>query len=129
MINEEVNEWLKKADSDFRIIEHELRLPDEEIVIEAVCFHCQQAIEKHLKAFLIYHKINYKKTHNIDLLLIECNKLDKDFEKIEAKNISQFGVKIRYPDDLYSPSIEEMKYYCNLTKQIRKLILVKLGIL
>lgn len=61
MINEEVKEWLKKAEIDLKVIEHELKLPQEEIVIEAVCFHAQQAVEKHLKAFLIHLKYNIKK--------------------------------------------------------------------
>lgn len=128
MINEEVKEWLKKAEIDLKVIEHELKLPQEEIVIEAVCFHAQQAVEKHLKAFLIHHKIQYKKTHNIDILLIECSKLDNDFQGINVENLSQFGVRIRYPDDFYVPDMEEVKFYYNLANQIKKLIISKLEI-
>jgi HEPN domain-containing protein len=58
MMDDEVKGWLIKAESDFRVIEHELKLPDDEIVKDAVCFHCQQAVEKYLKAFLIHHKIH-----------------------------------------------------------------------
>jgi len=53
MIDKETSEWLIKASSDLKIVEHELNLPEEEIVKDAVCFHCQQAVEKYLKAFLI----------------------------------------------------------------------------
>lgn len=47
----EVREWLKKAEEDFAGALHLSRrrkkpLPD------LVCFHCQQAAEKFLKAFL-----------------------------------------------------------------------------
>lgn len=128
MIDEEVIEWLKKANSDFKLIEHELKLSEEEVVKDVVCFHCQQAVEKYLKAFLIYHKISYKKTHNIGYLLNECEKLDNDFSGIEIKNISRFGVRIRYPDDFYEPDMEEVKFYSELAKRIRNKVYTKLGI-
>jgi HEPN domain-containing protein len=51
MIDEYVKNWLIKADSDLKIVEHELALPIEEVVKDIVCFHCQQAVEKYLKAF------------------------------------------------------------------------------
>ncbi len=85
MIDDEVKDWLIKAESDFKVIEHELKLSEDEIVKDAVCFHCQQAIEKYLKAFLIYHKVYYEKTHNIEYLLVECGKIDDDFRDIEHK--------------------------------------------
>lgn len=59
MIDDEVRDWLMKAESDFKVIEHELKLSEDEVVKDAVCFHCQQAIEKYLKAFLIYYKVHY----------------------------------------------------------------------
>ncbi|MCK5767453.1 MAG: HEPN domain-containing protein [Candidatus Atribacteria bacterium] len=64
MIDKETTEWFIKANSDLKIVEHELNLPEEEIVKDAVCFHCQQAVEKYLKAFLIYHTIKPKRTHD-----------------------------------------------------------------
>lgn len=128
MISEEAKEWIERGESDFKIVEHELKLLEEEIVKDVVCFHCQQAIEKYLKAFLINHRIVYKKTHNIDYLIEECAKIDKNFQNIEVRNISHFGVKIRYPDDFYMPTIEEIKFYYDLTKKIKDLVFVKLGI-
>lgn len=38
MIDKETTEWLIKAGSDLKIVEHELNLPEEEIVKDAVCF-------------------------------------------------------------------------------------------
>ena len=127
-MDDEVKEWLIKAESDFRVIEHELKLPDDEIVKDAVCFHCQQAVEKYLKAFLIHHKIHYEKTHNIEYLLVECGKIDDDFKDIEVKDISRFAVIIRYAEDFYIPDMEEVKFYHGLTKQIKEMVFTKLGI-
>ncbi len=126
MIDKETTEWLIKASSDLKIVEHELNLPEEEIVKDAVCFHCQQAVEKYLKAFLIYHKVKPKRTHDIGHLLDQCANIDEDFASIEVKELSIFGVDIRYPDDFYIPTIEEVKFYYNLAKQIKILVNSKL---
>lgn len=128
MINEEIEEWINKANSDLKIVEHELQLPEEEIVKDAVCFHCQQSVEKYLKAFLISNKKEIIRTHDISYLLHQCSSIDKDFSNIEIKEISTFGVDIRYPADLYMPSIEEVKFYYALAKQIKDLIFKKLRI-
>jgi HEPN domain-containing protein len=72
-----------------------------------------------LKAFLIYHKVDIKRTHNIKYLLTQCAKIDREFDNIEIKELSTFGVDIRYPEDFYIPNIEEVKFYYNLAKRIK----------
>jgi HEPN domain-containing protein len=128
MIDDEVKEWLIKAESDFKVIEHELKLPDDEMVKDAVCFHCQQAVEKYLKAFLIHHKIHYEKTHNIEYLLVKCGEINNDFKEIEVENISRFAVIIRYAEDFYLPNKKEVKFYYDLTKRIKEIVFTKLKI-
>ena len=62
-----VREWLTLADDDLRIAE--LTMKDSEPVCWAAAFHCQQAAEKSLKAFLAYHERHVEKTHDIEFLL------------------------------------------------------------
>ena len=128
MIDEYIKNWINKANNDFKIVEHELSLAEEEAVKDVVCFHCQQAVEKYLKAFLIYHKIEIERTHNIEHLLDQCVAIDKDFANMEVKELSSFGVDIRYPDDFYIPDMEEVNFYYSLTKRVKDLVLAKLGI-
>lgn len=128
MIDDYINQWLIKADNDLKTVEHEFALSEEKIVRDVVCFPCQQAVEKYLKAFLIYHKVEIKKTHIIKYLLLQCAKIDKDFENIEVKELSEFAVDIRYGEDFYIPDMEEVKFYYDLAKQIKKLVLTKLRI-
>ena len=47
------NNWIACADEDLELARRELNYIDEEILIRSVCFHCQQAVEKYFKAFLI----------------------------------------------------------------------------
>ena len=42
---------------------------DTEPLREALAFHCQQAAERYLKALLVRHGIEFRKTHNIGELL------------------------------------------------------------
>ena len=128
MIDKYIKNWLIKANNDLKTVEHELSLPEKEIVKDVVCFHCQQAVEKYLKAFLIYHKVEVERTHDIEHLLNRCAIIDKDFDNIEVGNLSSFGVNVRYPDDFYVPGVEEVKFYYDLTKRVKDLVLAKLDI-
>jgi HEPN domain-containing protein len=103
MANEYIDNWLKKGASDLKIVEHELRLPEEETVKDAACFHCQQAVEKYVKAFLIYHSVEFPRTHNIEYLLEQAAKIDNDFSDIDIDELSDFGVDVRYPDNFIYP--------------------------
>ncbi|MDI6784473.1 MAG: HEPN domain-containing protein [bacterium] len=128
MNDDYIHQWLVKANNDLKTAAHELALPEEETVTDSVCFHCQQAVEKYLKAFLIFHNIEIERTHDIAYLVKQCSSIDNDFANIEIKELSSFGVDIRYPDDFYIPDLEEAKFYYQLANQIKKLVLTKLGI-
>lgn len=52
MIDDYIEKWIIKAVNDLKVAEHELRQPENEIITDAVCFHCQQTVEKLLKAYL-----------------------------------------------------------------------------
>jgi HEPN domain-containing protein len=119
-----LNHWIKKAEEDITVIQ---KLTEFEIIASsAVCFHCQQAVEKFLKAFLIANNKEIVRTHNIEFLLAECSDIDKDFEKIDPLNLTDFGVDIRYPGDFCYPSEQEVIIYSNLALQIKNLVKSKI---
>lgn len=91
-------------------------------VTEIVCFHCQQAVEKYLKALLIHKKtVSIPKTHNIDLLLNLCTKFDKNFIIYTGTELTTYAVDLRYPDTLYIPSKEQMEDAIRITGAIIEL--------
>ncbi len=126
-MNQYLDNWLKKAENDLTIVRHELELSEDEIVKDAACFHCQQAAEKYLKAYLIFHKIDFPRTHNIEFLLKQAATIDNDFNHIDVEELSDFGVDIRYPDSFYIPEIDEVKFYYDLAVKIKHLVLKKIG--
>jgi HEPN domain-containing protein len=65
----------------------------------AAAFHCQQAAEKSLKAFLAYNEYHVEKTHDIEFLIKLCMKFLPEMEQfIEAgAALSEYAVETRYP--------------------------------
>ena len=113
-----IQQWITKAAVDLVVIE---KLTEFEVVAtSAVCFHCQQVVEKYLKVFLIANGIDIKKTHNIEFLLAECSDID-------PSDLNDYGVDIRYPGDLYSPSEAETLGHKKLAISIKDLVEQKLA--
>jgi hypothetical protein len=59
----EVCAWLRKADRDLAAATYELQAAPP--FADDIVFHAQQAAEKSLKAFLSWHGIPFRKTHNL----------------------------------------------------------------
>ena len=109
-LKEYINAWLQKAEHD--IITAQRLLEIQPMILDNACFHCQQAIEKSLKAFLCYKGKAIVKTHDIDFLLFECSSFDPIFDTIDTLSINEYAVGVRYPDFSLIPEIDEaLKIY------------------
>jgi HEPN domain-containing protein len=62
------NTWMDRAKSSLAISKTRY---DENVFYEDLCFQAQQAVEKALKAFLIFYKVDPEKTHNLVALIKE----------------------------------------------------------
>jgi len=96
IIKDLVCKWIKKAENDLLTAERELSY--ENPITDGVCFHCQQAAEKYLKAFLVHNQIYFPKTHRIMELLELCAAIDPSFkdELEDADNLTDYAVELRY---------------------------------
>jgi HEPN domain-containing protein len=86
--SEIVLKWIKKAENDIKVAKYILQLED--LITDVACFHCQQAVEKYLKAFLTYHNQRVGKTHDIGRLLQMCIEMDKEFGKYGQRKDREF---------------------------------------
>ncbi|MDI6735325.1 MAG: HEPN domain-containing protein [bacterium] len=122
-----VNKWIKKADKDLLSAERELSFEDP--VTETVCFHCQQTVEKYLKAFLVYHQIYFTKTHKIVDLVELCATVDSSFrdELEDADNLTDYAVEVRYPDVWLEPETEDAEESLEIAKKVKKFVLNKIN--
>ena len=68
--NELYQEWMKYAVADSTAAVHLTN--HHPVQLEIVCYHCQQAGEKALKAILAYHDEQIPRTHNLYELLKSC---------------------------------------------------------
>jgi HEPN domain-containing protein len=113
--------WLFRANEDIAVI-NTLFESGPELYASSICFHAQQAAEKFLKAFLVFHNIDFPKTHDLDFLLIECKKIDHEGFDIDLGSLTDLGISLRYPDDFYVPDTGEAVLYRDIALQIKKIV-------
>jgi len=102
-----VRSWLIKAHRDL-LSAHELasiQMP----LLDTAAYHCQQAAEKAVKGFLLFHNVRFDKTHDIVLLVWQAVDIDPSFfVLIEiARLLTPLAVEFRYPGDFIEPEPEE----------------------
>lgn len=92
-------EWVQKAEGDFKTASLLLRAGDDHLFQTA--FHAQQSAEKYIKAFLVWHQIEFPKSHDIGKLTVLAAQVVPELPEIleEAKTLTPFGVDYRYPGD------------------------------
>jgi HEPN domain-containing protein len=118
-----VEKWLFRANEDLAVIDRLLQT-DPEAYASTICFHAQQAVEKYLKALLASKGVDFPRTHDVDFLLAECREVSPgQFDQIDLKSLTDFGVTIRYPDDFYVPDLSETGYYGQVAREIGAIVL------
>jgi HEPN domain-containing protein len=118
---EYLNNWVYRAREDISVMDN-LAKAGIEFYTSTICFHAQQAVEKYLKAFLIYHDVDFPRTHDVDFLLLECMKIDKNNFDFDFQSLTEFGVSVRYPDDFYVPGVNETREYQNIAQEVAKTV-------
>jgi hypothetical protein len=111
--------FLKKSANDEALID--LILPHGNISDDIFGFHCQQAVEKLLKALLATLSVQFKNTHNlrvlVDLLTDNGKVLPPVLHDIDLFN--PYAILLRYEEiDPAPPNIDRSKFQ-NLIQQLR----------
>jgi len=66
---------------------------------ETTLFHLQQAIEKALKAYLVWRAVNFPHTHDLEMLIDLAKEQDTDFDQLDSvAALTDFAVAGRYPE-------------------------------
>jgi HEPN domain-containing protein len=94
----QTQEWVAKAEGDFRSLNRELRARRDPNY-DAACFHAQQCAEKYLKACLQEAAIRFEKTHNLVVLLNQVLPLEPgwDAQRARLHALTLHAVEVRYP--------------------------------
>ena len=98
-------DWLRYARSDLRLAE---RPPEPEVLLEMLCFHAQQAVEKSLKAVLGHLGVAFPRTHSLRVLLdLLPTPLPCPPEVEASVALSDYAVALRYPVAYETISVQE----------------------
>jgi len=122
-----VRKWIAKAEGDLKTGRDELKTRSP--VTDTICFHMQQCAEKYLKAFLIFHNREFRKTHDLTELISQCSELDPEFQKlfeINADRLTEYAIELRYPGDMVSPPLKSAEQALRVAERLKKFVLRKL---
>lgn len=119
-----VEDWLRRAESDYKVA---LLLGSDEAsgFFENACFHCQQAVEKLLKALIISGGKRFKKVHDL-------NELSEDLEGLgvpignalsdEDRDIlNPYYIGGRYPGDR-QPTYEDAQEAIKIVEKVKRFV-------
>ena len=124
---EAVQQWRAKAESDWTAVE--ILTSSKRCPADAVCFHCQQFVEKLLKGLLTLHGVEAPKTHDLRRLIQLAEPLVPELSPLSdaADFLSSHGVATRYPDDWRHIEPAEMKEMIELAGKFGNILLPRLG--
>jgi HEPN domain-containing protein len=93
------HEWLRFAQDDLGAAR--LLLTDTRLPARMACFHAQQAAEKALKALLVHGRVQFRKTHDLAVLVALLTETEQSaLVEIDVQRLQQWAVDVRYPADL-----------------------------
>jgi len=120
---EAVRQWLAKADSDWSSVE--ILIASDNCPNEAVCFHCQQYVEKLLKALLTLKGIEAPKTHDLRRLIQLAAPFESKLAELagDSDDLTAHGVQSRYPGDFWEVEPTEMRRLYELSREFANILL------
>jgi len=113
-------EWVRKAEGDFNAATH--LFEGGENYLFQTAFHAQQSAEKYLKALLVWHQIEFPKTHDIGKLIGRASDVDEDLATAltEAETLTPYGVDYRYPGDYPEVTTDDAARAVALAGRVRE---------
>ncbi len=94
---------------------------------DTALFHCQQAVEKAGKAFLFWHDVPFRKTHDLRELGEACSVLDSSLQPLaeQAEDLTQFAWLLHYPGEPEEPAREEATAALALAQAVYNAVLAR----
>lgn len=113
----EVRRWVEKADHDRRMAE--LGLAQTPPLTDAAAFHAQQAVEKLLKAYLVWQCHEFEKIHDLGMLAEQCAQYDPRFDALRKRvdPLTPYAVRFRYPGPT-DPTAEEVEAAMTVVQEV-----------
>jgi len=122
---QEHERWLKIVDCDIKSAKSLWKSE----LFSTANYHCQQAAEKALKAYLVFKNHKTIKTHDLVKLIVKCSQFDKTFETLyqDIAYLNPFSTRFRYPTEFDVPGFEDTKVSIEKTQKIVNFVLKKIA--
>jgi HEPN domain-containing protein len=116
-----LKEWVRKAEEDY-VAATALVRRRKQPTPNAVTFHCQQCVEKYLKAFLVQHEVVFPKIHDLLELHKLCLSVNPAFDLIGdlLDHLNPYSVEFRYPGE--EATVDEAKAAVKAMKTARRFV-------
>ena len=126
--NKEIIDWIIKGDHDLGTAKLTyINIPE---FIDTTAFHCQQAVEKYLKSYLIYLSVPFRHSHDLIYLFELITPNDPDIEEYydDLLELQGCAVELRYPNETIFLSPEKVEKAISTAKCIRTFVTSKMSI-
>jgi HEPN domain-containing protein len=121
-----VQQWLARARVDWKTVE--VLSGHADGPRESIAYHCQQYVEKMLKAILTMHGIEAPRTHDVRRLVQLAIPTVPELAGLEgsADQLTEYAVAIRYPDEWREIEEEEVRAVVVAAKRFAGVLLPRL---
>jgi HEPN domain-containing protein len=121
----EIRQWLIKAKHDWAVAMQIVHAGGVETDVAA--FHCQQAVEKLLKAYLVSRRLPFEKVHDLRLLLNHCSPSEPGFDSLRdsVEPLTLYAVAYRYPGPA-EPSLTEVERALGVVRTVWTFVIRRL---
>ncbi|MGA1790901.1 MAG: HEPN domain-containing protein [bacterium] len=112
-----VSDWLARAKGDLILAKGPVQ---EGAFLEDLCFHAQQAVEKAIKAFYVYHGLVFRYTHDLDELLtgLRAHGISIPAEVEDSIVLTTYAWEARYPGVAEPVTEEEYREAVRLAEEV-----------
>lgn len=121
----DIRQWLDKAEHDRITAEAVISLTRP--ITDTAAFHCQQAVEKCLKVYLVWREFPFEKIHDLEVLATQCSTFDSTFLTLVERvaPLTGYAVRFRYPGP-NNPTVEDIRDALNVVNAVRQFVLDRL---
>jgi len=117
--------WFEYAEMDYNVAVHDKSFHP--VPIEIICYHCQQAGEKAIKAVLAYYDETIPHIHDIYRLLEACKVHVPELVSLasETKKLTDYAAITRYPNDIELEIIDmnqALEYAGKILEKVKDII-------
>ncbi len=121
--------WISKGENDLLAADN--NLASARIPLDVVCFHCQQAAEKFLKGLAVFQGAVAPRIHDLLALLDEISSLRAlavpESVRAACVILNPYAIEVRYPDDAWTPSLEDAREARQMAQVIRDWVYSAVG--